>query len=377
MILKVGWDVRALVVVLVLHGSCVVAQVAEGDGQDPADVSSPPATPIAIAGLSVDAGSRQVFMLRSSESFLTGEVNTWGEVVRGDEPGPVLCLTGGVHGDELNGVEIVRRVLESVDVTKIRGTLVGVPIVNPFGFMNQSRYLPDRRDLNRYFPGRPQGSMAARVAWELWSRVIVHCTHLIDLHTGSQNRTNLPQIRGDLGETEVMDIARAFDAPVVIHNPGLGGTLRSAAARVGIAAVLYEAGETLRFQTEEIDRGVLGVRNVMQALGMRKGRRANLGEQHIYTQTRWVRADRGGILELRVKLGDQIKSGEIVGAISDPLRRTQADFVSSRSGRIIGLSLLPMVAPGMAVVHVGLSGLKLNPLTEIEGEEELDPDRPE
>jgi predicted deacylase len=329
-----------------------------------------------IAGLNVEPGSRQVFMLRSSESFLTGEIHTWGEVIRGVEPGPVLCLTGGVHGDELNGVEIVRSVLKRADPEKMGGVLVGVPIVNPFGFVNQSRYLPDRRDLNRYFPGRAEGSMASRVAWELWSRVIVHCTHLIDLHTGSQNRTNLPQIRGDLGVPSVMEIARSFDAPVVIHNPGLGGTLRSSASRTGITAVLYEAGETLRFQSEEVARGVLGVRNVMRALGMHRGRRANLGEQHIYAQTRWLRADRGGILELTVKLGDTIRQGEVIGVISDPLRRTQADFVSVRQGRVIGLSLLPMVVPGMAVVHVGLSGLKLSP-SEGDGEEELDPDRPE
>ncbi|MEQ9450989.1 MAG: succinylglutamate desuccinylase/aspartoacylase family protein [Pseudomonadales bacterium] len=331
-----------------------------------------------FAGVTVPPGTRTHFQLRSSEDFLTGEITTWGEVLHGAEPGPVLCLTAGIHGDELNGIEIVRRVLENTDVKRLRGVLVGVPIVNAFGFVNQSRYLPDRRDLNRYFPGRVTGSMASRIAWELWSNVIVHCTHLIDLHTGSQNRTNLPQIRGDINVEAVKDMARAFDAPLVIHNPGVGGTLRSAATRRGIPAILYEAGETLRFQADEIERGALGIRNVMGALGMRRGRAANLGAQQVYTRTRWLRADRGGILHLKLKLGDTVKAGERIGEISDPLRRTRAEFFSSHEGWVIGLSLLPMVTPGMAVVHLGVSGRMFDATQDpADIEEEMDPDRPE
>ncbi len=335
-----------------------------------------------VAGVTTSPGERKQFVVRSSEDFLTGEIETWGEVVHGIAPGPVLCLTGGVHGDELNGVEIVRSVLENTKPDRLSGVLVGVPIVNPFGFVNQSRYLPERRDLNRYFPGRDQGSMAARVAWELWSRVILHCDFLIDLHTGSQNRTNLPQIRGDLKVPAVMDMARSFDAPVVIHNAGLDGTLRSAATRAGIPSILYEAGETLRFQRDEIARGVLGISNVMRALKMRRGRAADLGVQQVFTQTRWLRADRGGILELLVALGDVIAPGDTIGVISDPLKRTRGDFVSTRRGRVIGLSLLPMVVPGMAVVHIGVSGRTLDATAgeaagEAAGEEEMDADRPE
>jgi uncharacterized protein len=330
--------------------------------------------PISIGGITVQPGTRAEFRLQTSEDFTAGNVEAWGKVVHGTRPGPVLCLIGGIHGDELNGIEIVRRVVETESPTGLSGTLVGVPIVNVSGFTNQNRYLPDRRDLNRYFPGRPNGSIASRIAWELWSSVIVHCTHLIDLHTGSHNRTNLPQIRGDLNNPIVLDMARAFDSRVAIHNPGLDGTLRSAAARAGIAAVLYEAGETLRFQEHEIQMGVTGARNVMRALGMKRGRLASRGPQYLFRETRWLRADRGGILELRVKPGDMVAAGEVVGIISDPLRRTSNDLVSKRKGRVIGIALLPMVSPGTAVVHLGIPGSNL---TSAELDDEFDRERPE
>jgi uncharacterized protein len=330
--------------------------------------------PIAIGGITVQPGTRAEFRLQTSEDFTAGNVEAWGLVVHGTRPGPVLCLIGGIHGDELNGVEIVRRVVETESPAGLSGTLVGVPIVNVSGFTNQNRYLPDRRDLNRYFPGRANGSIASRIAWELWSRVIVHCTHLIDLHTGSHNRTNLPQIRGDLNNPIVLDMARAFDSRVAIHNPGLDGTLRSAASRAGIAAVLYEAGETLRFQEHEIQMGVSGVRNVMRALGMKRGRQGSRGPQYLFRETRWLRADRGGILELHVKPGDMVAAGEVVGVISDPLRRTSNDLVSKRKGRVIGIALLPMVSPGTAVVHMGIPG---SSVASAELDDELDRERPE
>lgn len=330
--------------------------------------------PMRIGGITVRPGTRSEFRLQTTEDFTAGNVEAWGVVVNGSRPGPVLCLIGGIHGDELNGVEIVRRVIESEPANALSGTLVGVPIVNVSGFINQTRYLPDRRDLNRYFPGRANGSIASRVAWELWTKVIVHCTHLIDLHTGSHNRTNLPQIRGDLNNPIVLDMARAFDARVAVHNLGLNGTLRGAAARAGIAAVLYEAGETLWFQEAEIAFGVAGVRNVMRSLGMRRIRPVNLGPQEIFHETRWLRADRGGILDLRVKPGDMVAVGDVVGVTSDPLRQTRSDLVSRRRGRVIGIALLPMVSPGMAVVHLGIPGSRF---ATAELDDELDNERPE
>jgi uncharacterized protein len=330
--------------------------------------------PIAIGGITVQPGTRAEFRLQTTEDFTAGNVEAWGLVVHGTRPGPVLCLIGGIHGDELNGVEIVRRVVETESPAGLSGTLIGVPIVNVSGFTSQNRYLPDRRDLNRYFPGRPNGSIASRIAWELWSKVIVHCTHLIDLHTGSHNRTNLPQIRGDLNNPIVLDMARAFDSRVAIHNPGLDGTLRSAASRAGIAAVLYEAGETLRFQEHEIQMGVAGARNVMRSLGMKRGRQVSRGPQYLFRETRWLRADRGGILELHVKPGDMVAAGDVVGVISDPLRRTSNDLVSKRKGRVIGIALLPMVSPGTAVVHLGIPGSNV---ASAELDDELDRERPE
>jgi uncharacterized protein len=342
--------------------------------ETPEASAAAPATALEIAGVAVHPGEKREIRLSTSESFVGADVDMPLVVIRGAEDGPVLCLVAGIHGDELNGTEIVREILETHRAEDIRGTLIGIPIVNLFGFINQSRYLPDRRDLNRYFPGRERGSTASRIAYRVWT-VLRHCTHLVDFHTGSLHRSNLPQIRGDLRRPEILDLARAFGSPVIVHNPGQAGTLRSAAVDHGTIALLYEAGETMRFQKDEIRKGVLGVRNVMVHLGMRDGRRVDLGSQTVYVDTRWVRAEHGGILELYPTLGEWVTEGDILGVISDPLRRDKGVLVSPHTGRIIGMVLAPMVIPGMAVIHVGLTDGSLE--ASGVGMEELDSDRPE
>ena len=175
-------------------------------------------------------------------------------VVAGAQAGPVVCLTGGIHGDELNGVEVVRRSLaQARSPRELRGTLIGVPIVNLAAFRRGSRYLPDRRDLNRFFPGNARGSSAARLARSLFD-VLRHCDALVDVHSGSFHRTNLPQVRGDLRKPEVLRLAKAFGSEIAVHNEGRPGTLRRAATEAGIPAIAYEAGEPMRFQEDAIDR---------------------------------------------------------------------------------------------------------------------------
>ena len=188
--------------------------------------------------------------------------------INGANPGPAMCLTSAIHGDELNGIEVVRRVMYDIDPSKLSGTLIGVPIVNLQGFQRTSRYLPDRRDLNRFFPGEPDGSLASRIAYSLFTKVISHCNYLIDLHTGSFRRNNLPQIRANMSDSKVAEFVGAFDKIAVVHHAGSPGMLRTVANQSGIVAVTMELGESLRIQENQIDAGTHSVNSMLDKLEM-------------------------------------------------------------------------------------------------------------
>ena len=275
-------------------------------------------------------------------------------VVRGDRPGPTLCLTAGVHGDELNGVEIVRHVFEHAQPPALAGMLVGLPIVNMHGFRRGVRYLPDRRDLNRYFPGRPTGSTASRTAHALFVEIIQYCDALIDLHTGSLQRTNLPQIRADLAADGVRPLALAFGVDVILDGVGPSGSLRGAAVTAGIPTILYEAGEPLRFEDVEIERGVEGVRNVMVALDMIAGPAHPHNIPHVFRRTRWIRTNSGGIFRTDRRLGDRVGAGEVLGTVTDPITNERARIVAPSAGRLVGMATPQVVLPGFAVFHLGM-----------------------
>ena len=330
---------------------------------------------LVIGGVPVGPLEKREIYLRASESFTATEVEIPLVVVRGEQRGPTLCLVAGIHGDELNGIEIVRRVLEAVQPGDLRGTLIGAPIVNLFGFWNHSRYLPDRRDLNRHFPGRAQGSTASRIAYRFWQEVVRHCTHLIDFHTGSLHRSNMAQVRGDLSHEEVAALALAFGERVVVHNPGLKHTLRAQAVKAGIPAILYEAGEPMRFQKEHISKGVLGVRRVMHHLGMQRGAVPRGPKSQVFLETHWIRAKQGGIVELTPSLGDRIEKGDTIGVVTDPLRNAKGVVTSPHGGVVIGKVLSPTVLPGLALIHLGVPNGSMQE-TEA-GEEEFEEERPE
>lgn len=336
----------------------------------------PPLEAWEIGGVSIDVGERKEIFLRSSESFSAADVKIPLVVIRGTEPGPTLCLLGGIHGDELNGIEIVRESVERAPPPDaLHGALIGVPIVNLFGFWNQSRYLPDRRDLNRHFPGSPTGSSASRIANHIWKEVVRRCTHMVDFHTGSLHRSNLPQVRGDLRRPEVLRFAHAFGGPTIVHNPGQRGTLRAQAVDAGIPTVLYEAGETMRFQRNVIEQGVTGVENVMAHLGMVPDEPERPSDPNVFLETHWVRSQQGGILELYPQLGDWVRHGDVIGVVTDPLRNTKGVIRSPWTGQVIGKVLSPMVIPGLAVVHVGLLHGRMERTEAVQ--EEVDAERPE
>lgn len=279
-------------------------------------------------------------------------------VLNGKGPGPVLCLTAAVHGDELNGIEVVRRVLDDIDVEELNGAVIGAPIVNIQGFYRGVRYLPDRRDLNRHFPGNPRGSAATRMAHSFFTEVVRHCSALIDLHTGSLYRTNLPQVRADLRSPQVERLTRAFGATVVLHSAGDRGSLRRAASEAGVPAVTFEMGEPMRVQPEQVEHGAKAVETLMYSLGMTRQRRYWGDPEPVYYASRWVRVDHGGILFSDVALGERVSEGELLGVVTDPISNQQHRVYAPVSGRILGMALNQVVLPGFAAYRIGTATTK-------------------
>jgi predicted deacylase len=274
-------------------------------------------------------------------------------VLNGTGPGPVLCLTAAVHGDELNGIEVVRRVLEDLDVEILNGAVIGVPIVNIQGFYRGTRYLPDRRDLNRFFPGNAKGSAATRIAHSFFTEVVKHCSAVVDLHTGSLNRTNLPQVRADLRNPAAARMTQAFGATVVLHSKGEAGSLRRAAAAAGIPSVTFEMGEPMRVQPEQVEHGAKAVETLLYSLGMTKTRRYWGDPEPVYYSSKWVRVDNGGILFSDAALGERVSEGELLGVVTDPITNQQYRIYAPISGRVLGMALNQVVLPGFAAYRIG------------------------
>ena len=282
-------------------------------------------------------------------------------VAQGTSDGPTLCVTAAIHGDEINGIESVRRFMYAINPAKLTGKVVGVPIVNLQGFQRHSRYLSDRRDLNRFFPGNPRGSSASRMAYSFFNDVIMSCDGLVDLHTGSFHRTNLPQLRADLQNPDVLKLTEGFGATVILHSAGGAGTLRRATADAGIPAVTLEAGEPLRLDTDAVDHTVKALFTLLDTLQMYNKRSFWGNPEPTYYSSAWVRADQGGILLSSVKLGKKVKTGDLLGTITDPISNEQVTITAPYSGRIIGMALNQFVMPGYATFHLATQGALQEP----------------
>lgn len=276
-------------------------------------------------------------------------------VLHGNRPGPSVALTAALHGNELNGIEIIRRVLADTNPRSLCGTVIAVPIVNVFGFMNESRYLPDRRDLNRSFPGSPRGSMAARLAHLVMTEIIARCSHAIDLHTGGEGRYNHPQVRADLSAPETHRCAEAFAAPLLIHSETRDGSLRQAARERGVTMLLFEGGEAQRFNEEAIAIGTEGIRRVMTHLGMLDAPMPPAARPTTLRSTRWIRAGRAGIFLSDARVGMHFERGATLGRILDAFGESALPVRTPVPGIVIGHSLDPVVHRGDAIVHVGVS----------------------
>lgn len=321
----------------------------------PASAASPAEWgPIQIAHATIGPGERKKFTYLGNRSFEGGFVDFRVYVARGSRPGPTLCVTSAIHGDEVNSIEIARRSFANVDPRQLGGTLIVLPAINSTGFRTLNRYMPDRRDLNRYFPGSDKGSVAAIVANEVFTGVIRHCTHLVDLHTGSNLRSNMPQIRVDPTIPEAAALAREFGVGVVIEDAGPAGSLRREACKAGVAAIIYEAGPPQVFLEPEIERGVQGVRNVMAHLGMiataEKRSRSTLLARSVWQR---VPVDQGGIYLPIVGLGDEVEIGQLLATIADPVTDVVHRIEAQASGIVIGMAMPQIVLSGYGLFHIG------------------------
>jgi len=275
-------------------------------------------------------------------------------VSRGPEDGPVLALTAGMHGDEINGMEIVRRMLDTGLNKPRRGVTICMPIVNLYGFLNFSRDVPDGKDINRSFPGSKNGSLASRVAYHLMREVIPHIDYGIDFHTGGAMRTNYPQVRAVLKEGINTELANAFGAPFTIDAPYRPNSLRKEAARKGKNIIVYEGGESLRFDQHAIEEGISGTLRLMRHLEMIDWAPEPTETNRVIWSTSWIRARNAGLFQANVQCGQLVGAGEWVGTITDPFGEFKEQIVAPQKGYVVGLNNIPVINVGDALMHLGM-----------------------
>ncbi len=311
-----------------------------------------PGTPIEVGGTTVAPGEREEVEIHV-EQLATGPwISIPTVILNGRRGGPTVCVTAAIHGDEINGVETIRRLLMELRPGDIAGTVIAVPVVNELGFMAGGRHLPDGRDLNRSFPGSPRGSLAARLAHLLMTEIVSRCDLAIDLHCGSGRRCNLPQVRADLDDPVTRAAALAFGAPAAVHARIRDGSLREAATQHGVAMLLFEGGESNRFDPYAIEAAADGVRRVLAHRGVIDGAPGDSTPTFVSRQTRWVRAARGGLLRLEVELGERVERRQVLGNFADIYGRRNLAVRAPVEGLLIGINRSPLVNQGDALFHI-------------------------
>jgi predicted deacylase len=347
-------------------------------GRTEVDVKQAKRESFVLGKTEVAPGARGRADLQIGELYDRSPLGIAVHVLHGAYPGPTLFVSAGIHGDELLGFVVVRRVLEKLDPAAISGTVLAIPFVNHLGLLHGTRELPDGRDLNRSFPGSKNGSLAARFARSFLREIAMRCTHGIDLHTAGMHRDNLPQIRADLADPETMRLARAFGAPIIIHAGLRDGSLRQAAGARGVSTLLYEAGEPLRHDEDCVRVGFEGVMRVMTALGMVDRRLYKVSTPLVSWGTAWVRSPRSGYFIPSVDLGDRVRRGAAIGALemrAGPGEVSDRLVVNSRgAGLVIGITRNPLVHVGDPLVHVADLGARSSATSERVAADMLVPD---
>ncbi len=274
-------------------------------------------------------------------------------VYRSPEDGPVLALTAGMHGDEINGMEIVRRIIDLGYHKVKRGTVLCMPVINLYGFLNYSREVPDGKDINRSFPGSKSGSLASRVAYHMTHDVIPYIDYGVDFHTGGAMRTNYPQVRCVMQDEKNVELAAAFNAPFTIDSPFRPHSLRQTAAKKGKNIIVYEGGESIRFDQYAIEEGVNGTLRLMKHLNMIDSAPAPKEENRIVWNSSWVRARTAGLFQSYIRCGELIHKNQTVGTLTDPFGEFKEEVKSPANGYVVGLNNNPVVNAGDALLHIG------------------------
>ena len=312
-------------------------------------------------GQRISPGESKDISLAVGESYSGMTVEIPIHVRRAKEPGPVVFVTGALHGDEINGTGAIRQLVQSEDLELVRGTLVLIPVLNILAFDRHSRYLPDRRDLNRAFPGSENGSLASRMARTIFDEVVMRCDYGIDLHTASVRRTNYPNVRGDLGNAEVKRIAEAFGCEVIMDAKGPKQSFRREACQVGCHTIVMEAGEVFKVEPGIVESAVRGVLNVLFELEMVKQDPVSPDYQVIVKKSKWVRAEKGGFLEFHIKPGEVIEKGQPISTNTNLLGRDRHTVHAPFNAVVIGMTTLPAISPGDPICNLGMLPKKIKP----------------
>lgn len=303
-------------------------------------------------GTKVIPGERASRTLILSESYAGNDVTIPVHIWTGEKPGPTVAITAAVHGDEINGTGVIRSIIREQAFDIVAGTLVLVPVVNILGFERNTRYLPDRRDLNRSFPGSRDGSSASRMAASFFSQIIKRCDFCIDLHTAALRRTNFPNVRADMSNPILASFARAFGAELIVDGEGPKGSLRMAANRSGCATLILEAGEVWKVEPTVVEYAIRGITNCLKYLGMVEGQIIEPAYRVETDATKWVRAKNGGFLEFHVAPGEIVDKDDAIATNTDLLGERQNVITAPRDGIILGMTTMPSVAPGDPICHL-------------------------
>jgi hypothetical protein len=312
-----------------------------------------PSPPITIAGETIGPDEVRNVSIVVAETYTGQPVMIRLQVWTGPEPGPTVLISGAIHGDEINGSGIVREIIRSRPFKLRRGTLVLVPVVNVLGFEHHTRYMPDRRDLNRSFPGKQDGSLTSRFARAFFDEVVRKCDYVIDLHSAAWTRTNFPNVRADLSQSEIARFASSLGCEIVVNDKGPKGSLRQEAVRAGIPAILLEAGEVNKVEPMVVEFGLLMITGALFGLGMTDEEGREPLYQAVVRRSVWVRAEMGGLLDYHVAPGDVINKGQPLATSMTLLGEEQSVLVAPFGGVVIGMTTLPAVMPGDPVLHLG------------------------
>jgi len=312
----------------------------------------PNADPLDIAGTRVSLGEVRDIEVIASESPAGNPVTVPVRVWRGEQPGPTVAVTGTVHGDEINGLGAVRTLILEPGFELRRGTLLLAPVISVPAFERHSRYMPDRRDPNRAFPGSATGSLTARFVHAVFHQIILKADYLIDLHSAAQRRTNYPNVRTDLDHPQAAELADMFGSEMVVHGKGPEGSLRRAAVEAGVPAIILEAGEPWKFEPAMMEVAVRGVGNVVARLGMIDATPHTPQFRVRARETRWVRSDHGGVLRFHVGPGDDVDAEQVLATVTTLLGHELGRLAAPESGVVLGMTTMPTVVPGDPVCHI-------------------------